>query len=226
VVRSMSWKKNTYSEYGKQPQESINRQIVDKADFAVAVFWTRFGTGSGKYGSGTVEEMEHIYNDGKQVFLYFLDKDIPQAKFEPEQYTKLQEFKKRHEKDSYFFTFKNKNDLENGFREQLELYFSDPANRTGINQTANVGFARPKVTDVIVPSTAWVRDDTYPQYPYRAKVEIEAVDDKIVPFVIFNVNEATSGNYAPIAKTYEGGIYLYARKKPDTIKIPTITFSR
>jgi len=133
AVRPMSWKKNTYSQYRKHPQESINRQIVDKTDFVAAVFWTRFGTETDKYGSGTEEEMERMFNDGKQVFLFFLEKNIPPEMLDTEQFNKLKEFKKRHEKDSYFFTFRSRNDLENGFCRQLELYFSDPDNRAEID---------------------------------------------------------------------------------------------
>lgn len=43
----------------------------------VAIFWTRFGTPTDDYGSGTEEEINLLIKNNKQVFLYFLNKPIP-----------------------------------------------------------------------------------------------------------------------------------------------------
>src|SRR5438270_8352332 len=39
----LRWETHTAPEYGRRPQEVINRQIVDHCDFLVGVFWTRVG---------------------------------------------------------------------------------------------------------------------------------------------------------------------------------------
>src|SRR5699024_2391388 len=52
------WSTHVYPESGGKPQELINKQMVLDCDAAVAVFWTRFGTPTDSYGSGTEEEIE------------------------------------------------------------------------------------------------------------------------------------------------------------------------
>lgn len=40
IVRTRHWSKDSYSEFGNQPQELLNKQIVDSSDMALGVFWT------------------------------------------------------------------------------------------------------------------------------------------------------------------------------------------
>ena len=40
---------------GGKPQALLNEQFVNKCDAAVAIFWTRFGSPTDEYGSGTEE---------------------------------------------------------------------------------------------------------------------------------------------------------------------------
>lgn len=51
------WSKNSYPESGGKPQAILNKQFVFDCDAAVAVFWTRFGTPTDEYDSGTEEEI-------------------------------------------------------------------------------------------------------------------------------------------------------------------------
>ena len=45
----------------------------------------------------------------------------------------------------------------------------------------------------------------------------------MIPEVIFSMADAISGNFAPVAESYNGGVYLYAADKPEgNIVIPTI----
>ena len=76
-VNLRDWKTGGYPQSGDRPQELVHKQLVDTADAAIAIFWTRFGTPTGKYDSGTEEEIDRLIKDGKQVFLYFLDTAIP-----------------------------------------------------------------------------------------------------------------------------------------------------
>ena len=47
------WSTDSFPQSGNKPQELLNNQFVRECDAAVAIFWTRFGTPTDKYGSGT-----------------------------------------------------------------------------------------------------------------------------------------------------------------------------
>lgn len=122
IIRTRHWSKDSYSESGN-PQELLNKQIVDSSDLALAVFWTRFGTPTENYGSGTEEEIERMLAMGKQVFLYFLDKPVCPSKINQEQYKKIQTFINKHKNEGIFFNVPDEKALANKFRENLGLYF-------------------------------------------------------------------------------------------------------
>ena len=74
-----------------------------------------------------------------------------------------------------------------------------------------------------VPAASFVSDSTYADYPYRAAVTLTGVTASMIPEVVFGVSDAMSGNFAPVAEAYDGGIHLYAAAVPDAaITIPTI----
>lgn len=76
-------------------------------------------------------------------------------------------------------------------------------------------------SNVSVLSTDFVSDSTYTDYGYKAAIPLSGVTSAYFPVVVFSPTDAESGNYAPIAETYNGGVYIYA--KVDTaITIPTI----
>ena len=69
--------------------------------------------------------------------------------------------------------------------------------------------------------SSWSSDATYSDYPYRASVAITGVTASDVAEVVFAVEQAVSGDYAPVCATYSGGVYLYS-KVNDAITVPTI----
>ena len=71
VLLPVGWETHTSPEMGATPQEIINRQVLLKCDFLVGVFWTRIGTTTTDYSSGTVEEIERHISAGKPTMLYF-----------------------------------------------------------------------------------------------------------------------------------------------------------
>lgn len=123
IVRTRHWSKDSYSEFGNTPQELLNKRIVDSSGMALGVFWTRFGTPTENYGSGTEEEINRMLTMGKQVFLYFLDKPVCPSKINQEQYKKVQTFIKNYKNKGIFFIVPDEKTLTNKFRENLELYF-------------------------------------------------------------------------------------------------------
>lgn len=78
-------------------------------------------------------------------------------------------------------------------------------------------------TNTTVAAASFLADATYTDYPYRAAVALTGVISGMVPEVVFGLEDAISGVFAPVAETYNGGIYLYANGVPTAaITIPTI----
>ena len=78
-------------------------------------------------------------------------------------------------------------------------------------------------SNVSVSAVDFVSDTTYQDFPYRAGVALSGVIESMIPEIVLSVEDATSGNFAPVAESYNGGVYLYATSVPESdITIPTI----
>src|ERR1700732_2744862 len=79
VLLPLRWETHSAPEYGRRPQEIINRQVVDHCDLLIGGFWTRVGSPTGTASGGTIEEIERVASQSKPVMLYF-----SQAKQDPD----------------------------------------------------------------------------------------------------------------------------------------------
>jgi hypothetical protein len=122
-IVSKHWSKDSYPQSGGKPQHLLNNQFVLDCDAAVAVFWTRFGTPTDNYGSGTEEEIQELLKSGKQVFLYFCDRPISPSLFDPEQYAKVTEFKEKYKDKGIYFPYSDLSDFKTKFLNHLSLHF-------------------------------------------------------------------------------------------------------
>ena len=74
--------------------------------------------------------------------------------------------------------------------------------------------ARPLAFEnVPIEPESWQEDNTYADFPYRAAVSCSGVGESFVPSVTFAPTEALSGVFAPVAASYDGGVYIYAAEK-------------
>ena len=86
------WKTHTYPKAGSSPQKIINKQIVNDADIIIALFWTRLGTATEDFESGTVEEIEKAIDSGKSVMVYFSKQPVLIDSVDIDQYNKVKEY--------------------------------------------------------------------------------------------------------------------------------------
>lgn len=93
VLLSIGWETHSTPEMGDRPQAIINKQILGGCDLLVGVFWTRLGTETGTYQSGTVEEIEEHLKAGKPAMLYFSNVPVVMGSVDESQYTSLKRFK-------------------------------------------------------------------------------------------------------------------------------------
>lgn len=79
-----------------------------------------------------------------------------------------------------------------------------------------------------VSATTWESNTSVSGYTYRCAIGLSGVNANMYAEVIFDAEEALSGNYAPICQTYgqtSGGVYIYA-KVNTSITIPTIVIMK
>ena len=72
-----------------------------------------------------------------------------------------------------------------------------------------------RFSNITTPASLFVADTTYEDYPFRAAVALKDVTVKMIPQVCFGMKEATTGVFAPLCATYDGGIYIYAAEQPE-----------
>ena len=62
-----------------------------------------------------------------------------------------------------------------------------------------------------VSASSWTSDTEFADYGYKCTIALSGVDSNDYAEVVFGVTEATSGNYAPICRTYNGGVYIWGK---------------
>ncbi len=122
-IRTKHWRKNSYAQSGGKPQALLNEQFVNDCDAAVAIFWTRFGTQTDEYGSGTEEEVELMLSSGKQVFMYFSDKPLSPSQMNDDNYKKVQAFREKYKDRGIYFTYSSDEEFKTLFFAHLSLHF-------------------------------------------------------------------------------------------------------
>lgn len=120
-LESVRWKTHTYPAVGARPQALINRQAFDQADLVVALFWTRFGSPTGKYDSGTEEEIARGIKMEKPVMVYFSGIPAAGGKIIPGQQSKIARFKDRLGRLAMYHTYTDVKSFEKAFRQHLAL---------------------------------------------------------------------------------------------------------
>lgn len=121
VLLPIGWETHLSPEMGSRPQEIINGKILEKCDVLVGVFWTRIGTDTGKYASGTVEEIEKHIQAGKPTMLYFSNKPAHPDSIDQEQYLKLKEFKQSCQSRGIYETYDILDEFKEKFFRHLQI---------------------------------------------------------------------------------------------------------
>jgi hypothetical protein len=121
VLLPLRWETHSAPEYGKQPQEVINRQVVDGCDLLIGIFWTRIGSPTGKSESGTLEEIDRVARDGKPVMLYFSKIKQDPGGIDLDQLAKLREFKSKTYPRALVETYSDVVEFRDKLAKQLEI---------------------------------------------------------------------------------------------------------
>jgi len=106
------WKFNTFPSVGEYPQDVINKQFGNEYEALVAIFWSKVGTPTPNFPSGTVEEVERAIERQKadnsvNLMLYLKTAEIPKKQFNPTQFDQLKElFEAWSDRGVYYSQFR------------------------------------------------------------------------------------------------------------------------
>lgn len=117
------WSTDSFPQSGDKPQNILNKQFVNDCDLCVALLGIRFGTPTDNYDSGTEEEIENMLAQDKQVFLYFVERNVDPRKIDLDQYAKVKRFKEKYTDKGVYWSVKTAEDLRKEFQNALTLYF-------------------------------------------------------------------------------------------------------
>ncbi|MEC5424250.1 DUF4062 domain-containing protein [Virgibacillus sp. C22-A2] len=110
---------------GNSPQEVINHQVVEKCDLLIGAFWTRLGTPTNKYSSGTVEEIEKHIKSEKPAMLYFSSQPVAMDTVDLDQVTKLKQFKQSCQSRGLYEEYDSHSDFKQKFYHHLQLKLNE-----------------------------------------------------------------------------------------------------
>lgn len=107
ILFPVGWETHSYPEFGARPQDIINKQILKGCDILIGVFWSRIGTSTGKYDSGTIEEIEEHIKMSKDTMLYFSLAPINPENIIQDQLNKVKEFQDKYKNGGLYSTYKD-----------------------------------------------------------------------------------------------------------------------
>ena len=136
VLLPIGWETHSSPEMGDRPQAIINKRILKDCDLLVGVFWTRIGTATGDYPSGTVEEIEEHIKVGKPVMLYFSSAPVLPDSVDAAQYSELKKFKDSCKSRGLLETYSDINDFKAKLNRQLQLKINSDTYFTTISEPA------------------------------------------------------------------------------------------
>ncbi|MBC1990338.1 DUF4062 domain-containing protein [Listeria seeligeri] len=152
-IQSKHWGKDTFSTAGQSPQSIINSQIVDNCDAIICIFWTRFGTPTEDYNSGTEEEMERLLGSGKQVFLYFSHIPTDPTKLDFDQVQKVKDFEEKHRNDIFYKSYNSLNAFSEILTQDLNLFFGSKLNTDESEESKESSLSLKSIEESHIPET-------------------------------------------------------------------------
>ena len=121
VFLPIGWETHSSPAVGDSPQDILNEQILTDCDLLIGVFWTRFGTPTENYESGTEEEIEKHIKTGKPTMLYFSNKPVHPDSIDEKQYSKVKTFKEKYQNKSVYHEYSSIEEFQQKLSDHIQL---------------------------------------------------------------------------------------------------------
>ncbi|MGM0582930.1 MAG: DUF4062 domain-containing protein [Bacteroidota bacterium] len=121
ILHPVGWETHSSPEIGDHPQKLINENVLEDCDLLIGVFWTRFGTPTEDYDSGTEEEIEEHIKTGKPTMLYFSNQPVAPENLDQEQFEKVQNFKEKYQDRGLYEEYSSIEDFQKKLSEHIQI---------------------------------------------------------------------------------------------------------
>ncbi len=121
VLLPVGWETHSVPEMGDRPQAIINKRVLQGCDLLVGVFWTRIGTATGEFESGTVEEIEEHIKANRPAMLYFSGSPVVLDSVDPDQYQRLKDFRNSCQSRGLYESYADIEDFRSKLYRHLQL---------------------------------------------------------------------------------------------------------
>lgn len=125
VLLPVGWETHAAPELAGRAQEMINKNILDKCDLLVGIFWTRLGTPTGEAESGTVEEIKRHVDAGKPAMIYFSSVPVAPGSYDVDQWEALLAFRDWCKGKGLIEFYDDTSGFIEKFRRQLQIILRD-----------------------------------------------------------------------------------------------------
>ena len=125
VLLPAGWESHSSPEMGDSGQSIIDKQVLDKCNLLVGVFWTRIGTPTTDFASGTVQEIERHIAAGKPTMLYFSSQPARLDSVDKAQYNELLKFKESCQSRGLYENYDNPGEFKEKLNRQLQIKLND-----------------------------------------------------------------------------------------------------
>ncbi len=130
-IESKKWENDARPSFGKSSQDVINKQLLADFQLFIGIMFTKFGTPTEKFNSGTEEEFYLAYDKYEEkgdieIMFYFNDEPINPTSIDLKQLSNVKEFKELiSDCGGLYWSYQGVNDFEEKLRLHLNKYFID-----------------------------------------------------------------------------------------------------
>ena len=120
--------------------------LLYAAFLLIGVFWTKIGTRTEHYESGTIEEIEEHIKLGKPAMIYFSKEKVKLESIDQNQYEKLKEYKRSCTDRSIYREYNDKNEFRDRLYEHLQITINEHEDFTQEEIWDKITITTPKET--------------------------------------------------------------------------------
>jgi len=162
------WETHAYPSFGEDPQAVINEQIPDDYDLFIGLMWYRFGTPTGRAGSGTLEEFQRAKErfdkdpSSLQLMVYFKDVPVPvpPSKLDYSQLAEVNKFRSTlGDEGGLYWSFPSIEEFEKLVRLHLTRHIQNWRSKNSIQKQAIPNIEKAIVKEVGIDTEITNLDD-------------------------------------------------------------------